>query len=252
MGLTAARTKGGKKAVAKKTTTKTETKPSTRAARSASGPPEPSLKEQAYQLIKHRIITCAFRPGENLNEASVAGLLNLGRTPINQAFDRLRIEGLVDVLPRKGIVVRSIGLEEVIQISEARILNEAYCVRLAAERASGVEIAELGEVLAELVKPDNGLERFMMLDRDFHQRIAKAAKNDVLADILLNLNERSLRMWSLTLADNEHQASVNTDHRDIFRAICHRNADEAEQIMRRHITSFRHTILEKLAALQTV
>lgn len=215
------------------------------------GQPEVSLKEQAYQLIKHRIITCSFQPGEGLNEASVAAMLNLGRTPINQAFDRLRLEGLVDVLPRKGIVVRSIGLEEVIQISEVRILNEAYSVRLAAERASAVEIAEMGEVLTELVRPDNDLERFVMLDRDFHQRIAKAAKNDVLADILLNLNERSLRMWSLTLSDDEHLASVNTDHRDIFRAICHRNADEAEQIMRRHITSFRHTVLEKLTALRT-
>lgn len=247
MAFAAARTTGGKKTVVKKA----KSKGPTRAARPSSGPPEVSLKEQAYQLIKHRIITCAFRPGENLNEASVAALLKFGRTPINQAFDRLRIEGLVDVLPRKGIVVRSIGLEEVIQISEARVLNEGYCVRLAAERASATEIAELGEVLADLVKPDNELERFMMLDRDFHLLIAKAAKNDVLADILLNLNERSLRMWSLTLADNRHQASVNTDHRDIFRAICHRNADEAEQIMRRHITSFRHTILEKLASLQT-
>lgn len=248
MARTVARKKGGKHTAAKKVAAK----PPARAARSSSGQPEIPLKEHAYQLIKHRIITCAFRPGEDLNEARVAAMLNLGRTPINQAFDRLRIEGLVDVLPRKGIVVRSIGLEEVIQISEARVLNEGYCVRLAAERASANEIAELGEVLAELVKPDNDLERFMMLDRDFHLRIAKAAKNDVLADILLNLNERSLRMWSLTLADNEHQASVNTDHRDIFRAICHRNADEAEQIMRRHITSFRHTILEKLATLQPV
>jgi DNA-binding GntR family transcriptional regulator len=247
MALTAARKKGGKNTATKKKAAE----PSRRAARPASALPETSLKEQAYQLIKHRIITCAFRPGEDLNEASVAAMLSFGRTPINQAFDRLRVEGLVDVLPRKGIVVRSIGLEEVIQISEARLLNESYCVRLAAERASATEIAELNDVLAELVKPDNDLERFMILDRDFHQRIAKAAKNDVLADILLNLNERSLRMWSLTLADNEHQASVNVDHREIFRAICHRNADEAEQIMRRHISSFRHTILEKLATLKT-
>lgn len=247
MAPTVARKNAGKTIA----TTKPARKPTARAAKPSSGQPEVSLKEQAYQLIKHRIITCAFQPGENLNEASVAALLKLGRTPINQAFDRLRIEGLVDVLPRRGIVVRSIGLEEVIQISEARVLNESYCVRLAAERASAIEIAELGEVLTELVRPDNDLERFMMLDRDFHVRIAKAAKNDILADILLNLNERSLRMWSLTLADNLHQASVHTDHREIFRAICHRNADEAEQIMRRHITSFRHTILEKLATLQT-
>ncbi len=76
-------------------------------AKTASSPqPVVSLKERAYQLIKHRIITCAFKPGESLNEAVVADMLGLGRTPVNQAFDRLRLESLVDVLPRKGIVVR--------------------------------------------------------------------------------------------------------------------------------------------------
>ncbi len=213
--------------------------------------PGMSLKEQAYQLIKHRIITCAFKPGENLNEAVVAEMLNLGRTPVNQAFDRLRLEALVDVMPRKGIVVRHIHFDEVLQISEARILNEAYAIRLAAERATAAEITAMRDVLAEAVRIDDDIERFIMLDREFHMQIAHAARNDVLSDILLNLNERSLRLWSISLADEAHKASVNNEHHDIFMAICRRDPDEAERTMRQHIDSFRQTILNKLSDLQS-
>jgi len=60
-------------------------------------PPPPSLQEQAYRDIRSRIVSCRFRPGAKLNEAEVATLLGLGRTPVRQAFDRLRMEGLVIV-----------------------------------------------------------------------------------------------------------------------------------------------------------
>jgi DNA-binding transcriptional regulator YhcF (GntR family) len=93
-----------------------------------------SLKDQAYEAIKHRIITCAFKPGRELSESALAGLLKIGRTPVHQAFDRLNTEGPVDVQPRKGVVVRPISLDEVIEIIETRLLNEAFAVRLAVER----------------------------------------------------------------------------------------------------------------------
>jgi len=84
-----------------------------------------SLKDQAYEAIKHRIITCAFKPGQELSESAVASLLRIGRTPVHQAFDRLNTEGLVDVQPRKGVVVRPIHLDEVIEIIEIRLLNDS-------------------------------------------------------------------------------------------------------------------------------
>src|SRR6266853_1126584 len=108
-----------------------------------------SLKDQAYEAIKHRIITCAFKPGQELSESAVAGLLKIGRTPVHQAFDRLNTEGLVDVQPRKGVVVRPINLDEVIEIIEIRLLNETFAVRLAAERASSAEIMAIRDVLAK-------------------------------------------------------------------------------------------------------
>lgn len=64
-----------------------------------------SLNEQAYRMFRHRLITLQYKPGEYLNTAAVMEDLQLGRTPINQAIHRLATEGLLKILPRKGVMV---------------------------------------------------------------------------------------------------------------------------------------------------
>lgn len=205
-----------------------------------------SLKDQAYEAIKYRIISCAFKPGQELSENAVAVLLKIGRTPVHQAFDRLGVEGLVDVQPRKGVVVRPINLDEVIEIIEVRLLNETFAVRLAAERASSAEIMAIRDVLARAKDAAGKVEVMMLLDRDFHRLIARAAHNTVLADLLLKLHERSLRLWFISLAAPHHQGSVNDQHHKIFQAISQRDVEAAEKAMRLHIDSFRRNVLRHL------
>lgn len=210
--------------------------------------PADSLKEKAYRAIKHRIITCAFKPGQELSESTVASALKIGRTPVHQAFDRLHVEELVDVQPRKGIVVRSINLDEVIDIIETRLLNETFAVRLAAERASASEIVAIRDTFlhADEIADQGNIEQMMLLDREFHRLIARAAHNLVLADVLLKLHERSLRLWFISLGASDHQARVHSEHQRIFQAISHRDAGAAEAAMRDHIESFRENVLRHL------
>src|SRR5256884_9460798 len=106
-----------------------------------------SLRDAAYDAIKHRIITCEFRPGEYINELQLSSTLKIGRTPVHQALDRLMIEGMVDVIPRKGVIVRPVSLNEVLQIIEVRLINEPHGARLAAEHADDADLDELDDVL---------------------------------------------------------------------------------------------------------
>jgi len=207
-----------------------------------------SLKERAYAEIKHRVITCGFKPGEELSENAVATLLKIGRTPVHQAFDRLHIEGLVDVQPRRGIVVRPINLDEVMEIIEVRLLNECFAVRLAADRASSAEIVAIRQVRlrADQAVTAGDVEHMMLLDRDFHRLIARAAHNTVLADVLLKLHERSLRLWFISLGAPDHQTSVQEQHDQIWQAISHRDPNAAEAAMRAHIDAFRQNVLRHL------
>src|SRR5215475_6310259 len=141
-----------------------------------------SLREAAYEAIKHRIITCAFRPGEYINELQLSALLDIGRTPVHQALDRLMIEGMVEVIPRKGVIVKPTSLNEVLQITEVRLINEPYGARLAADHADDADLGELADVVkrTEHWASVRNVEKMMLLDREFHLLIARAAKNNVL------------------------------------------------------------------------
>lgn len=214
--------------------------------------PEPagnsSLLEMAYRKIKQQITACEFRPGDYLNEAELSERLGIGRTPVHQAIDRLMMEGLVKVMPRKGIIVTPVSLDSVVQTIEVRLLNECHCARLAAERASGEDIQILDDILgrAEKELPRRSSERLMRLDREFHGAIAQSSRNAVLADVLGRLHDRSLRFWILSLNTPGHHARVHAQHRDILDAIRSHDPPAAEQAMRGHIEDFRRNLLSSL------
>jgi GntR family transcriptional regulator, rspAB operon transcriptional repressor len=207
-----------------------------------------SLRDKAYEAIKHRIITCAFKPGEYINELQLSSILKIGRTPVHQALDRLMIEGLVQVIPRKGVIVKPVSLNEVLQIIEVRLINEPYGARLAAEHARDSDLSAMSEVLlqAKHWAALRNVELMMLLDREFHLLIAQSAKNDVLMELLRSLQERSLRFWFISLNAPKQYERVQDEHSTILAAIRKHNADHAEAAMRDHIESFRASVSQFL------
>ena len=221
----------------KKRTTKTQTA-------GGNSKPHQSLTDTAYEAIKQKIITLQFGPGTYLNVASITEALNIGRTPVHQAVRRLTHEGMIEIMPRKGMIVRPVSLNEVMEIADVRSVNEPHCVRLAAEKASAEDIAELEGILARAddAAAAGDTEQQMLADRDFHCEISRIAGNKILADILKNLHERSLRFWFISLHDSPHRQEVADEHADIMKAIRNNDPDAAEHAMQRHIESFRTTI----------
>jgi DNA-binding GntR family transcriptional regulator len=205
--------------------------------------PRLSLRDKAYETIKNNIITCAYPPGECINEAIVADLIGLGRTPVHQALDRLRLEGMVEVMPRKGVIVKPVILPSVMQMIEVRLINECFCARLAAERANDDDIRSLHHIAhrarAAISKHDT--KTLMSLDREFHEVLARAAKNDELANIVLRLNEQSLRFWFISFK-SDHHVSFQEQHEALIEAVEKRDHTEAEAIMRQHIEDFRESV----------
>ena len=82
----------------------------------------------------------------------------------------------------------------------------------------------------------------MLLDREYHRTLARATRNDVLAEILYKLNERSLRFWFISLVDAQHHSQVQDEHELVLQAIRNRDPNLAVSAMRSHIESFRKKI----------
>lgn len=212
------------------------------------GLPRQSLRDAAYEAIKHRIITCKFKPGECINEASVSALLGLGRTPVHQAIDRLMLEEMVEVIPRKGVIVKPVILQDVLQMIDVRLINEVYCARLAAVRADDTHIEDLAAIIERARKAiaARDVHALMTLDREFHLVIANATKNFELAEIVRKLNERSLRFWFISFTTPDHHHSFQEQHEAIFAAIKDHDSDGAESAMRAHIEAFRRSVARHL------
>lgn len=91
---------------------------------------KPSLKLQAYQYLKTKILNCEYRPNEFLNEQKLcAEMGNISRTPMRDALGRLEQEGLITILPKKGLMVSGITEEDVHSMFEMRLLVEPYALR---------------------------------------------------------------------------------------------------------------------------
>lgn len=207
-----------------------------------------SLRDQAYEAIKHRIITCAYKPGAYLNENQLFDELGFGRTPIHQAVTQLQLEGLLTVIPRKGLIVAPVSLDEILNVAEVRLVNEMECVRLAAERITAGEFEELEAILkkSDQARRAHDIEKLMLLDRDFHSTLARAARNPVLADLLRVLHERSLRVWFISLNNPEHLRGVHDEHEAIVAALKSRDPTAAIAAMRAHILSYRTNIMRNI------
>lgn len=206
--------------------------------------PPPSLTEQAYQAIKERIVTLVFAPGQYLNEAALCDTLDMGRTPVHQALLRLNVEGLVEIVPRKGLVVQPDSIGRVIEMLDARRMIEPELARRAAENATDDDVAYLEDVLRRHSPGLAGLDTYSSTDRAFHVKIAAMSGNQVLGEFLQSLHERVARFWYLHLWRMRDTGRGEQDHGAVLAAIRARAGEEAAEAMEAHLDRLRGELAE--------
>lgn len=204
------------------------------------------LSEQAYIAIKDRIITLFFAPGQYLNEASICEQLDMGRTPVHQALQRLQAEGLVDVVPRKGVIIQPDSMGQVIEILDARLVVEPAIAARAAEHARPEDIKEAWAILDHHRDDPHGggrIDAFVECDRAFHSRISDMSQSRILGDFAKALHERSIRAWYLHLWQTLDTEASDRQHRAVLAAIEARDPAAAAAAMRDHLSELRERVV---------
>lgn len=207
-----------------------------------------SIAEKAYRAVRRKILLNELRAGQAIDESSLAALIELGRTPIREAVHRLSREGLLRVIPRKGIVVTELSIETLGQIFEVRSSCEVQAARLAALRAGSTGIDAMEQALEgmERMVADKRFRELFEADERFHSALAEAAGNPLLGDILRTLYGLGIRFWYITLpqrqlGDIKREMSL---HRDILRAIKARDPSRAAELMLSIIEGFPDRIVD--------
>jgi DNA-binding GntR family transcriptional regulator len=156
-----------------------------------------TLTERAYRLIEEQIVTLRLRPGDVLSEQMLSASFKIGRTPIREALQRLAREGLITVLPRKGILVSDINPRSQLLVLEVRREIERLLSRAGAERGTPEQrksMHEIAEGMERAAKTNDDIA-FMRLDRELNALMIAAAHNDYAARSMKLLQGLSRRFW---------------------------------------------------------
>lgn len=199
--------------------------------------------DQAYDQIRRKIITLELPPQAPIDLQTLMDDLELGRTPIREALQRLAAENLVSIAPHRGIFVADISLTDLPKIFEMRLTLERFCARLAAQRITAEQIAQLEAILDELDRiPREDFASAMALDERFHQVLYEAACNEFLADELHHLHALSVRLWWLVLDHIEDVRGEVAVHREIIPSLKARDAQQAASLTQKHMVGFQEVI----------
>ena len=210
---------------------------------------------RALTELRQRILNGELQGGTRLLEVPLAEMLQISRTPVREAMSRLVEEGLLE-RARSGFVVRTFGLEDVIDAIELRGVLEGTAARLAAER--GVEpelLAKIIAIVAELDRcfsddpGDTDFDNYSRLNADFHHVLAHLAGSKVMARELDRVMRLPFASPSAFLPDKVDMVSrrhsldlAQAQHREIVAAIGDREGARAEALAREHARTARRDL----------
>jgi DNA-binding GntR family transcriptional regulator len=203
-----------------------------------------SLAERATYAIRELIVTLELPPGSVVNERELMERLGLGRTPIREALRTLARERLVDVFPRRGMLVSAVDVGDLAALSEARLVLEPFAAECAARRSSPGERTETQALLDELARAsgDNDERALIELDQRIHRHVYRTAHNPFVAATLNEYYVLCLRIWFLALDRVARLDDALQEHRDLLEAIRDGEPARAGEAMRRHIAGFETAI----------
>ena len=203
-----------------------------------------SLSERATVDIRELIVTLELPPGSPISERELMERLGLGRTPVREALRTLAQEKLVEVYPRRGIVVSPVDVGDLASLSEARITLESFAARQAAKRANVGDRDVARSLLAELPRVAAAHDERALIDLDqrIHRHVYRCAHNAFLESTLNEYYTLTLRIWFLALDRVARLDDAVTEHGEILQAIIDGDAGRAEDVMRRHIEGFERAI----------
>ena len=177
-----------------------------------------SLAEKAYRSLEELLVTLKLAPGELLGEKDLMDKAGIGRTPVREAIQKLSAEGLLQVLPRKGLMVTPLRRSDLCQIIEARRVMERLLVVKATERADASQKQQLERLAQAFENVDQQPSNFFELDRKLDQLLAATCGNVFLVQALLPLHAHSRRLWFLFRAELDTAEAAQL-HANLARAV---------------------------------
>jgi DNA-binding GntR family transcriptional regulator len=202
-------------------------------------------KINVYEDIRRQIVEEKLVPGQWLIERELCETYNMSRTPIREILWRLMADGFLEQEANRGFVVRRLGLEQILEIFQAREAIEGMAARLACRRGGEPFHSKLLDIRKKLAKvniesdPTLGIA----LGRELHRAIMDAAHNSIMAHIHERLENLTLLTANITKRSPAIEKASAGAHLNIIEAMLQQDEERGEQLMREHLReTCRHVV----------
>ena len=205
-----------------------------------------SLAEQVFDRLENEILSGFYQRGELLTEMKLVTDLGVSRTPIREALHRLEQERLIEIT-QKGFLVLGVTLQDLADIFEIREKIEGMASRLAAEKITDEQLAELRETLElqEFYVARHDADHIKSYDSQFHKLIYRFSGSSVYYDTLIPLHKKVQKYRKASVENESRAVQSAKEHRVIFEAIAAHDGEKAEQFTVAHIVNAANHILKR-------
>ena len=208
--------------------------------------PKCSLEQRVYQCLRKKIINCEYAPGALLNETQLAQEFDGSRTPIRSALSRLEQENLVQILPKKGILVAPLSIHDLKDAYEVRLLVEPYAVLTYGNKLTEELYLDYYKKF-QVIDESSFIDTHYILDDKFHFAFMEATQNPMLLQTYKQINTvvHRARILSAQLTVNRLQHSKE-EHLKIVKACLKQEWAQASEAMYRHLLLSQKAVFQSL------
>ncbi|MFC5401373.1 GntR family transcriptional regulator [Cohnella soli] len=197
-----------------------------------------TLRDTAFQNIKRKIVNGEWEGGTFLSEKMLSELLQMSKTPIRSALDRLEMMGLVKLMPNQGFVVQEITLKRIMDIYELRLALETFAANALTGKMDRAFFDKMDTNLArqsEAVQAED-IVSYVELDRQFHETIISGMANEEYAEAMSRIQDKFLMAVRTTFYKNKQRLWGSLDeHKQIRDALAGADPQATIELVKRHI-----------------
>ena len=208
------------------------------------------IREIAYEVLKHAIITGEIPAGERIVETDYAERLHISRTPLREALRKLERDGLVEYVLRRGVVVRAFTINDVEEIYTIRNSLEMLTLPAIIRNATDEDIAELKQRLKEMddVLESGDIETLSPLARTFHSQLTRICHQNRILRVIEGQDEFITRFSSMAIKQENRRSSAHEEHHKLVEYVEKRDLERFTELMGKHIERSKENCLAALAA----
>lgn len=195
------------------------------------------IREAVYEQLKMAILSGAYEVNERLLEHDLAAKMNVSRTPVREALRRLELEGILEALPKQGLVVKCYTDDDIREIYMIREALECLAAEFAAIKATDEDIALLEKLVADMERLNKEADSIEALEahRHFSEAYNRASHMPTLVQLIESLKGQIARFRHVSLSGSERRESAYLEHKELLDALKAHDPERASELTHIHI-----------------